>query len=57
MSAVLQLNLANNRISDAGLEALKEMSGLLDLNLHGTEVTKNGLDSLSRALPRCTVIP
>jgi hypothetical protein len=36
---------------------LKAMPGLLQLNLHGTEVTKTSLDSLSRALPNCTVIP
>ena len=52
-----RLNLAKTRITDAGLVVLKEMPGLFQLNLHATEVTKTGLDSLSHALPNCTVIP
>ncbi|HWQ46928.1 MAG TPA: hypothetical protein VN376_08680 [Longilinea sp.] len=48
---VISLNLAENRkITDAGLEVLKDLPWLTDLNLGACDITNDGLEHL-KALP------
>jgi hypothetical protein len=43
------------KITDAGVENLKSMSGLKVLNLYHTLVTEKGLAQLKAALPGCGI--
>jgi hypothetical protein len=43
------------KITDAGVENLKSMSGLKVLNLYHTLVTEKGLAQLKAALPGCEI--
>jgi Leucine-rich repeat (LRR) protein len=46
-----ELNLANSKITDAGLEHLKGLTALKRLNLTNTGVTDAGVNSLKQSLP------
>ena len=49
------LYLSNTKVSDAGLEHLKEMKELRYLGLTGTNVTDKGVKELQAALPDCKI--
>ena len=52
LTKLSQLVIRNNaHITDAGLIHLKGLTKLSELNVDGTQVTKNGMRSLQRALP------
>ena len=48
--------LNGTKVSDAGLEHLKELKGLTILNLEKTKVTAKGLEALHAALPKCKIV-
>jgi hypothetical protein len=47
------LDVANTRVTDAGLQHLRGLSKLKKLNLSGTDVTPSGVRELQRHLPDC----
>lgn len=49
------LNLRDTQISDSGLEHLKGLTDLSDLDLSGTQITETQREVLKAALPRCDV--
>ncbi|MBP3955541.1 protein kinase [Gemmata sp. G18] len=49
------LELADTQISDAGLTHLAGLDKLKDLKLADTNVTAQGVEAISRALPRCKI--
>jgi serine/threonine protein kinase len=50
-----RLSLADTGATDASLTALRELTGLRELDLTGTKVTAEGAAALKVALPGCTV--
>ena len=54
-SQFLVLILANTKVTDAGLEHLKNLSKLQWLYLDGTNVTDKGVKKLQQALPKCEI--
>lgn len=42
-------------VTDAGLEHLKKLKSLMQLNLNETQVTEAGVKALESALPECTI--
>jgi hypothetical protein len=44
-------------VTDAGLEHLKSLASLKELELWDTQVTKEGLAKLKAALPNCKITP
>ncbi|MBI3465848.1 MAG: hypothetical protein HY000_22755 [Planctomycetes bacterium] len=43
-------------VRDAGLEHLKGLKNLRELNLAGTQVTAAGVAALQAALPECKIV-
>jgi hypothetical protein len=52
---VRALGLDNTKITDDGLEHLKQLSNLKIITLSGTQVTDTGVAKLQRALPRLVI--
>jgi len=50
-----RLILDDSAISDAGVPTLSKMTGLDELTLVGTRVTKAGFEQLKKALPKCNI--
>lgn len=51
------LDLENNRITEAGLEQLRELTTLEELRLKGTVVSEEAGRQLSVSLANCNVYP
>jgi hypothetical protein len=51
----VELDLANTRISDAGLPSLYGLQKLERLDLSDTAVTQAGVDAFKQAVPDCQV--
>ena len=49
------LFLHGTKVSDAGLEHLKGLTQLQQLDLNGTKVTDAGVKKLQQALPNCRI--
>ena len=49
------VDLHNTKVTDAGLEHLKGLTGLQGLSLERTKVTDGGLAKLQAALPKCHI--
>jgi hypothetical protein len=47
--------LDGTKVSDAGLEHLKELKKLRSLTLRKTTVTEKGIAELKKALPKCGI--
>jgi hypothetical protein len=52
---MFSLMLKNMKVSDAGLENLKGLAALKELNLTGSKVTADGVKKLAAALPKCKI--
>jgi hypothetical protein len=50
------MNLGDNPITDVDLEHLKPLKNLKQLELSGTSVTKEGVESLRKALSNCEIL-
>lgn len=50
-----RLDLSAPKITDAGLEHLKGLTGLGCLDLSGTQVTEAGVQQLKQSLPELTI--
>jgi hypothetical protein len=57
MTHLKSLNLGARRISDIGLESLKNLTELRSLDLRGSyvTVTEKGVESLQKAIPKCSI--
>ncbi|MFT5525242.1 MAG: hypothetical protein ACI9HK_003209 [Pirellulaceae bacterium] len=51
-----RLHLADNRIADTSLEQIRVLKNLEYLDLRGTNVTKQAIADLEKALPNCDII-
>ena len=49
------MSLAGTGVTDAGLERLRELSKLEELDLTDTEVSDDGLKLLGEASPKCKI--
>lgn len=49
------LSLQETAVTDAGLRSLQDLKSLTSIQVKGTQVTQNGIDELSRALPKCRI--
>ena len=47
--------MANTKVTDKGLEQLKELNSLKTLFLRGTKVTDDGVKDLKKSLPKLEV--
>ena len=50
------LNLANTKVTDAGLKHLKGLTKLQEVDLMLTQVTDAGVKKLQLALPKCEIL-
>lgn len=55
LSEVRTMNLGRTRITDAGMVHLACLKNLKVLNLHGTQVTDQGINELQKALPELKI--
>lgn len=55
LTALRRLDLGDTRITDAGLRHLYELDKLTYLVIARTKVTSNGVEEITRALPRCRI--
>ena len=51
-----RVELAGSDLTDAGLEHLKTLPSLVELDVSATNVTRAGVESLQKALPNCKVL-
>ena len=49
------LHLHRTRVTDSGLEQLKDLTGLEELLVSETAVTDDGVQQLNQALPNCSI--
>ena len=49
------LEVGCTRVTDIGLEHLRELSSLIELDLEGTQATDEGIENLREALPECVI--
>jgi len=56
LAKLTKLGLDRSPITDVGLEPLKAMKKLQELDLTGTKVTRDGAAAIKKALPKCKVV-
>ncbi|MCH7871131.1 MAG: hypothetical protein IID33_05470 [Planctomycetes bacterium] len=56
LANLTELTLNANPITDADLEHLKTLKRLKLLDVRGTKVTRQGVEAIKRALPKCRII-
>ena len=52
---VYAVDLADTRITDAGMVHLAGLNNLVELNFRYTQITENGVSKLREALPNCEI--
>lgn len=52
---VYAVDLADTRITDAGMVHLAGLNNLMELNFRYTQITENGVSKLREALPNCEI--
>jgi eukaryotic-like serine/threonine-protein kinase len=50
------IGVSDSDLTDAGLEDLKTLPSLKDLDVRGTKVTRAGIEALQKALPDCKIL-
>lgn len=55
MAYLRELYLNGTQVGDSGLEHLKTLTSLQLLSLIGTPVTKAGVETLKKQLPKCEI--
>jgi eukaryotic-like serine/threonine-protein kinase len=50
-----RMGFANSDLSDKGLDTMKTLAALVDLDVRGTKVTRAGVEALRKALPDCKI--